>query len=202
VIPALELAQLCQQIYQTDQGWDHYWTHDAVVVAHKRTDAGDVIILRGSQTALDWARDFAAVPAHHGALGIVHAGFVIGMDDVYKEVQEAITGRPIICGHSLGAARAMLLAGLFVADRRDAAQVTVFGCPRPGGEQLRGMLVTSDTRLAAYRNESDPVTYVPIMPGIFCHVLEPTQIHGGAAPGDMSIFREHAITAYLAGLTG
>lgn len=202
MIQPLDLAKLCQSIYQTDQGWDHYWAYDKVVVALKRSEQGDIIVLRGSQALIDWGRDLAAIPEHHGALGLVHAGFIAGMDDVFAEVQAAITGRPIITGHSLGAARAMLLAGLFVAAGKPAAQVTTFGCPRPGGEQLRDMLVTSETRLASDRNERDVVTYVPFLPGIFTHVMEPLQIHGGAVPDDLSLFREHAIARYIIGLGG
>lgn len=200
MIAPLACANLCAAIYQTDQGWGHYWARDQVVVAHKRLETGDVIILRGSQALIDWERDLAALPAHHELLGTLHAGFMAGMDDVYAEIQSVITGPLAITGHSLGAARAMILAGLFAANKRSAVQATVFGCPRPGGEQLRDILVMSGTKLASYRNERDVVTYVPFLPEIFCHVIDPTQLHGGSVPGDVTIFREHSISQYLIGL--
>ena len=202
MIAPLELAKLCQSIYQTDQGWDHYWAYDKVVVALKRSEQGDIIVLRGSQALIDWGRDLAAIPEHHGALGLVHAGFIAGMDDVFAEVQAAITGRPIITGHSLGAARAMLLAGLFVAAGKPPQQIAAFGCPRPGGKQLRDMICGSGTLIMSQRNEADPVTYVPFLPNIFYHVIEPFEVHGGAVPGDASIFREHSISQYIIANSG
>ena len=94
----------------------------------------------------------------------------------------------------------MILGALFETTNRTPQQITVFGCPRPGGEQLRDILALSGAKLESYRNERDPVTYVPFLPGVFTHVIEPAQIHGGADPADLTIFREHHIGRYIIGL--
>jgi len=201
ILDAITCANLCAELYGADESaWDDYWTRDDVVIAHRQINGIDAFICRGSKVGIDWARDSAAIPAHHPILGWVHAGFAIGIDDAYAEIQQAITGKVALIGHSLGAARAMLLAGLFAKAGAPAHQVTVFGCPRPGGEELRDTVCLSGTHPESYRNERDPVTFVPFAPGIFCHVIEPAQIHGGAEPGDLTVFREHHISRYLLGL--
>lgn len=201
MIDALTAANLCAELYGGDQAWDHYWTRDDVVIAHRKMLDRDVFICRGSKVGIDWARDSVAIPAHHPVLGWVHAGFAIGIDDAAAEITAVASGKIALIGHSLGAARAMLLAGLFAKAGTPAHQVTVFGCPRPGGEELRDAICLSGTHPESYRNERDPVTYVPFAPGIFCHVIEPQQIHGGAEPGDLTVFREHHIARYIDGLT-
>ena len=201
ILAALTCANLCAELYGTDAAaWQNYFTRDEVIIAHRVINQIDTFICRGSKVGIDWARDGAAIPCHHPILGTVHAGFAIGIDDAYAEVRAAATGRVALVGHSLGAARAMLLAGLFAKAGEPAYQVTVFGCPRPGGEELRDTVCLSGTHPESYRNESDPVTYVPFLPGVFCHVLEPAEVHGGSEPGDLTIFRQHHIGRYIAGL--
>jgi hypothetical protein len=201
ILDAITCANLCAELYATNaSAWTHYFERDQVIIAHRVIDGIDTFICRGSKVGIDWARDSLAVPAHHPVLGWVHAGFAIGIDEAAAEVASAATGKIALIGHSLGAARAMLLAGLFAKAGTPALQVTVFGCPRPGGEELRDTVCLSGTHPESYRNERDPVTYVPFAPGIFCHVIEPAQVHGGAEPGDLTIFREHHIARYIAGL--
>lgn len=201
MLPALACAQLCAAVYTDVDGWDHRWVDNDIVVAHKRVGDMDVIVCRGSQSAIDWRRDLEAIPVHHEQLGTVHAGFVYGMNYVLTEITPLLKGKIVLTGHSLGAARTMILAGLLSKlTPTPPNQVTVFGCPRPGGEELRDIVCLSGAKVESYRNERDPVTYVPCLPGVFCHVVEPFQLNGGADPHDLTIFREHHIGRYITGL--
>ena len=190
-----QLATLCQTIYTDSTDWDQYWTSDDVVVGLK----GDVLVLRGSLTAEDWARDAAGFPIWHTGLGFVHAGFIAGMDDVLSEVSKAVVN-PIITGHSLGGARARLLAGLFAYNDFECQGVVTFGSPKPAFLNLARLLEKSGMEHTSYRNRNDIVPTLPLtVPPCFDFVhTEPwTAVDAAPADTNMEPLRDHSIALYL-----
>lgn len=186
------LAVLCQAMYRNNPAdWDRFFTFDDVFVATK----GDIVVFRGSQSAEDWLRDFDDVPVDHPIFGHVHAGFVAGMDDVYRELVPLATSARVITGHSLGAARAWLFAGFLAAAGRPAQQITVFGSPRPGFARLRDIIVAGGSSNASYRNGDDPVTEVPWLLGAYVRPVELTAIGISRTP-----FEDHHIEYYVEGV--
>ena len=144
----------------------------------------------------------AAVELFDPVLGWVPGGFIIGVNDAIAEMAVVVDPKNVaLIGHSLGAAHASEMGARLAAAGTPALQVLCYGCPRPGGAQMSGILTKSSSRLEYFRNENDPVTHVPPpIPTVSQHVLEPTQIHGGADPSDKTMFREHHIGRYQLGL--
>jgi len=196
------LAQLCADIYDAPDAhpWLNYWTKDDVVIGHVRVDDTDVLVLRGSVTAGDWARDCEGWPDKHPLLGYVHAGFMEGMGDVLAETCGAVSSNLTITGHSLGAARARILAALYVAIGIPVNQVTVFGSPRPGVLQVSTLIQRVPVH-TSYRNREDPV---PLVPGIFPEWQHPEPwISVDSPPADDALegIRDHSIHLYVKALT-
>jgi hypothetical protein len=195
-----DLAQLCAASYDDSVKWDHVWAAEDVHVAHKATDEGDVLVLRGSVDATDWMRDLDAMPVKHPLLGWCHGGFLRYMDLVMEEVMK-VCSPAFITGHSLGAARASILAGLVHCHGFSVKQRVVFGEPRPGFGQLATILSTSGMSLRSYRNCDDPVTEVPVA----IEPLLPYQ-HASAliqlnAPGEgVDPLKDHHIQLYVKGI--
>ena len=134
--------------------------------AHKRVDEVDYIFLRGSATLRDWFRDLLALasPWTHDTLGPVHPGFLLGMDRCWAEIKERTKGPWIVCGHSLGAARAAILTGLMIESGVAPLCRVVFGEPKPGFSKLAQYISSVPSR--SYRNgnagrEHDLVTSIP-----------------------------------------
>lgn len=82
---------------------------------------------RGSKTYMDWLRDFFAVPVvslDHPTLGLIPAGFYLGMEAARAAVNARIGGAPRMwTGHSLAGAEAGIGAML---DHLDG--LPVLGC--------------------------------------------------------------------------
>lgn len=141
------------------------------------------IAFRGSVDNTDWQRDFLAVtanpaPFNHKSLGPVHAGFFVGIPDVWAELKGIVAkvALPVMFeGHSLGAAHAALCAALAVCDGISPAGLVLFGEPNEGFQQFAGALAAVPVR--SYRNRRevplplhDPVTDVPFRLPLFPYV--------------------------------
>ncbi|HKD25228.1 MAG TPA: hypothetical protein VKC66_04835 [Xanthobacteraceae bacterium] len=79
----------------------------------------DVVVFRGSKTFEDWLRDFdvLANPFVHSKIGPVHPGFLLELDQVFREYQQYRqqgSGKLVISGHSLCARRASIFCGLAI----------------------------------------------------------------------------------------
>lgn len=213
------IASLCQAVYRPgaliDPTWDHFdlGADDGVCWALKKLDGFDVVVFRGSITVQDWMRDLFVLPLPGiipllTKIGHVHAGFWMGMENVWSEVRPLLTQPVIVTGHSLGAARASILTGLMVNDGTIPIARVVFGEPKPGlidlGELIKGVPARS------YRNgdrlHHDVVTDVPMTlpPHQFVH---PTPIVPVCAEptGDLfsrlGAFAYHHIELYVAAVT-
>lgn len=204
----LDYANLCARIYQvdasTDKFWAHYWEIDDVVCGHTIVEKLDVIVFRGSVTLEDWLRDVAAIPMWHSKLGFVHSGFYKGLDTLYPLIQAVVVGKQIaITGHSLGAARACDMAGLFVYDTGVGAcpvtELVTFGQPKPAWANLGRIITKSGMRHISYRNRNDPVSLVPPPP--FENTELWVSLNAEPSPTDLEPLRDHHIQLYIKGLT-
>lgn len=208
------LAQLTYDAYEYDGKpfpWTWQTTAAGVQAGIVRTFAGDVIIFPGSRTLQDWQRDFFALPAASASspMGSVHAGFYAGLPQFMQALQASgykLTDEFFVTGHSLGAARAPLFAGLLKMQGRTPTRVTCFAPPRPGMSTLAEFLAPLDVRL--YRNADDHghdyVTDVPVtLPPWFAFqhvrplidITAPPKSHDG-----WGLFSYHHMELYLQGV--
>jgi hypothetical protein len=170
-----QLAQLQLAVYgQWDPHWDWFGAGE-IVYGAKRIDGITNVVFRGSEVLLDFLRDLRAVPdpfAHRG-LGPVHSGFFDGMERVWGELWHYTQGPWRVAGHSLGAARSAILAGLMVLNGTPPVERVVWGEPLSGFQQLATLIGNIPTR--SYRNggehDHDPFTDLPEpIPPLFDYV--------------------------------
>jgi hypothetical protein len=206
----VDYAKMCQRIYLTDEGWTHYWELGDIVCGHQLTGGVDYLVFRGSVTLVDWMRDINALAVWHPKLGFVHAGFAQGLDSLYAVIAPLMGRNIVILGHSLGAARACDVAGLFAYDAAAAGvacpvkMLCTFGQPKPGFANLARIITKSGMTHVSYRNRNDPVPLVPLSFWPFLdYVHTEAWIALDAAPAidNLEPLRDHHINLYIQGLT-
>jgi hypothetical protein len=201
-----DCAALCAAIYQTisGAGFDQFdlGSDDGICWGIKHCDGVDVVVLRGSQTELDWLRDFRAftIPTR---IGHVHAGFFEGVEKMYGELRAVRAAPILVTGHSLGAAHADILTALMAVEQMPPIGRVVFGEPRPGLKDHAEIVSRVPGR--SYRNcESiwrDDVTDVPLFP--YVHPTAPIKVCAPPAGGLLDRFGPfswHHIELYQAAL--
>ena len=212
------IVSLCAAIYDPialiSPTWDHFdlGADDGVCYGLKKLDGCDVVVFRGSITLQDWLRDLFVLPIpalvpELTRIGHVHAGFFLGMEKVWGELQPLLTQPVIVTGHSLGAARAAILTGLMVKDGRPPIARVVFGEPKPGLSDLAALIEGVPAR--SYRNgdalHHDVVTDIPatMPPMQFVHpspVVVVTKSPGDDLFSKLGIFAWHHIELYQAAI--
>lgn len=197
---SLDLAKACADLYEDAGAWDHRWCFSGTTLAHRKVGDIDVIVFRGSKDAGDWLHDVEAFPIWDYRLGFVHGGFMCGMNDALAAVLGVAGSKIVVTGHSLGGARARILAALLAYLGRPAAHCVVFGSPRPGFVNLSRILQKSGTPLASYRNRNDPVPLVPFLGGLYDHPDPWADLDTAPPPDDLEPLRDHHIALYMAGL--
>lgn len=208
-------SSLCGSLYGYAGTAKPAWTHyddgadsDKICWSIAREGDLDFVILRGSTTFIDWQRDFDAWadPFHKLSLGHVHPGFLLGMEQILDEARPLIRDRcaVVVTGHSLGAARADILAGLMVLNGYSPIRV-VFGEPKPGFKDFAAVI--SNVPSAAYCNGDDKghdlVTDVPFSfpPEEYVHPAPLTSLVVSPAPNDdWGVFRYHHWQLYDAAI--
>lgn len=200
----LKLALLCESAYaeKPADGWEQLWAFGGTVAAFARIDGHRVVVFRGSLTLTDWLRNIEATPLLDEQLGYVHPGFMAGVRDVLvaQSLIGDTAGDLVVCGHSLGGARARLFAGLCVVNGIAVAQCTTFGAPKPAFGNLRRVLEKSGVALSSYRNRLDPVPVVPTILPWWEHTDQWIALDAPAPSTDLMPFRDHRIRLYQAGL--
>lgn len=196
--------KLINEAYSGGTSWDGTFEIDYVKVFVKEYSDCRVIVFPGSQTFLDWVRDFQADMRDDPDLDGLEWGFQQGIREVLKTVQPSTDKPTIVTGHSLGAARALIYGGYvatFLSSIKDYSIIT-FGSPRPGGGKLRKVLSGVEQR--SYRNCTDPVCSVPFYIPWFRPYQHPTPLINVFAPpppnDPWGHFAEHHSTLYQAAL--
>ena len=208
MITDLYLARLCQSAYDPGASWDSRWTQKSVYVYCRKVVNTYAIVFRGSDNLTDWLDNLKGWPSHHKDLGFCHTGFLEDMDVVVGEVLALVNGHPIvITGHSLGAARALILGALLTVLGVKPQSIVVFGSPRPGAGKLKKVLLDGGFPIRSYRNRSDPVCDVPYVMmrkwlpdfGIYQQPVDftPLDVFDWRESG----IKEHGIDLYVKGLS-
>ncbi len=202
-----EICQLLQAQYDGEQ-FDSTIDISGVYVSVKQLPDCSVVMFRGSTTPLDFWRDFEGLMVRDAYIGGVEQGFITGLRDVSAHLEwmfpEDGGRQAIFTGHSLGAARALLFAGLWQKYNHLEAinEVVVFGAPRPGGQKLKDILAPVTIR--SYKNAHDPVTDVPIDLGLLEPYCEPApfiMLDVPPAPDDdWGIVAPHRLQYYAQGV--
>lgn len=204
------IVELMAKLYAPAPGdFDHIedpGTDDGVCWAVKQYGNVAVLVFRGSTTVEDWFRDaiseLSAPPAKIARcadLGDLPLGFDQGMYEAMGRWGTYAGPRLVIAGHSLGAARACIAAGLELAYGATVERLVLCGCPRPGTSSLGRYLSVHQVPIASYRNLKDPVCDVPTGPP-WSHVVPFIALAEGPEPGDIGVFRDHHIQLYQAGV--
>lgn len=200
-ITPLMLAQASKEIYSAPaSAYHNYWETDSVVIGHECVGDTSFLTLRGSLTTEDWLRDAEAIPEWHSQLGFVHSGFLQGMDEVFANVRKVVQPNVVITGHSLGGARARILAALFAVNNQHIAgtslEVCTFGSPKPGFINLARIIQKSGMKHTSYRNRND---IVPTLPFILPWEHTEPWIALDAAPEDSDLepLRDHSCDLYI-----
>jgi hypothetical protein len=169
-----EIARQLVNLYAGAAGFDFYQPgqgFSGICYGVKLLPDETLVCFRGSANLADWAHDLFALPAvfPHESFGPIHAGFSIGLDRVAFNVSTLIdkTKRTVICGHSLGAARARVLTAMLLETyQKDPAllETVLFGEPLSGMQPMADYL--APVRSRSYRNGAgmfhDGVTDVPV----------------------------------------
>lgn len=198
-----QLADICAGTYDSTYQFDKIWPLTAtrnVWVSLKKMGGFDVVAFRGSETPGDWFKDIVTDLYLHPVLGGVHQGFSFGIDETYDAILKDLKQPLIIVGHSLGAARALLVAGLMVARGIPVSKVMTCGSPRPGVMTLKTIL--KDIEIKSYHNRFDPVPYLPV-PSIglnYTHPRELIKINIAPPLLDIEPLADHHIELYQAGI--
>lgn len=201
MITVTKAAQLCAEIYDDESKWTTLWEAGGFVMGHIKLGEDDVLVCRGSKSAQDWLLDAAGgIPIFHPQIGICAAGFITGLEELFAEAAMVVGARVIVVGHSLGGARARLLAARFAVAGHPVDQCCVFGSPRPGFVNIRRILEKSGTKLQSFRNRNDVVPEMPPMfPLPFAHTDEWVSFDEAPDVKDLEVLRDHHIPLYIAG---
>jgi len=208
------LAGLCQRIYQGDHSdnlhFDPGTDGDHICWCIQQVDGINIVVFRGSVTFVDWVRDLMALanPFHHDDLGPVHPGFLSGIRTVQRELRTiAPDGPVIVTGHSLGAGRAAVLAGMLTLEGRTPVARVVFGEPVPGFRPLAELTASVPTRSYCNGDEHghDRVTDVPFrLPPLLLYQRQTALTRISVPPpasieNTLGIFAYHHIEMYSHG---
>jgi hypothetical protein len=203
-----DIAALCLGIYpgHSPVVWDYFDPGsdlDGVCWGVKNVGDVSIVVFRGTVT-LDWLRDFQAwiEPFHRHGLGPIHAGFYSGLETVHRELPGIVQSRPlIICGHSAGAARAVLLSALLMLDGSPPIARICFGEPRAGFAQL-GEILKPIKKQRSYRNGDatghDEMTDLPFSLPMFPyqHPTDLIDLTVTPMPHTLWVFRFHVPELY------
>lgn len=199
----LDLARICLSSETTATGFDYIddGADTGVWFGIKKMQGFDIVCFRGSITLQDWMTDFQAEMIALPGIGLVHAGFAKSMLFVKARISTQARPNPVVCGHSLGAARAVIYAGLLTQRLHDEPmKVALFGCPRPGAADLAK--ACENLKITSYKNRNDPVTDVPLpLPDLDYQQVRPfIHVDGLVDTSLPAPFEDHHVVNYIKGI--
>jgi hypothetical protein len=163
-------------------------------------DGNAVFAIAGSECPEDFMHDADFLPIDAGQLGMVHAGFYRDAPAVFAALRPLMVGKFSISGHSLGASRAAILAGLCAINDIPVAALFMFEPARPGYEELSIQVRGYVPDIIATRNARDFVPDLPpAFPFPFRHIVEPIDLE---TPSDsIDPVQDHMIDVVIAGVS-
>jgi lipase (class 3) len=166
-----------------------------------RDDGINIIAIEGTHSPLGWLLDFAGIKAedqqgvNHASLGFVHGGFYASAVAILTRCALIAEKNPYaICGHSLGAALALLVGALLIDDGLPPIKTAAFAPPRVGGPNF--VRTACSVPFCAYRYGGDPVTEVPMTLPSVPWTQVPLRILPATVPF-LDPFHYHAIGNYV-----
>lgn len=137
-----------------------------IFLVRRPSDNLAIFGFEGTHDRLGWLIDFVSLMLKdqqgldHRTLGRVHAGFYAACLAAAPRILLVAEKEPVaFAGHSLGAAMALMMTGLFIDYGMAPLRTGAFAPPR-AGDQTFVDAVTS-LPFCAYRVGNDPVTQVP-----------------------------------------
>lgn len=197
----LQCAQASWDIYYNPKRFNQIFTLNNIIIGWDR--ALNLIAYRGSVTPTDWITDFKSFPVLHPMLGWCETGFVTGLEDDYTILSQTVHPFPWFTGHSLGGARARLMAARFVVGNRGVGGLMVFGSPKPGFQKVSDIIGRGNFPHTSYRNRADivPTLAETILP-LFAYTHPDQYIPLDVSPDSNTFesFRDHSMDLYLQGV--
>lgn len=141
-----------------------YQTVSGVNVGTQAWPEANVVVFPGTENLLDTIRDFDfAIIQVSGVNGGIHRGFHTGLPDVLTVLLAVLplSAPVIVCGHSLGAARACIF-GKMLESVGYSVIYRIFGCPYPGDQHFAQNFTGSDIK--SWRNNADRICDLPPLP--------------------------------------
>lgn len=128
-----------------------------------------IVCFRGTSSGTDALVDlkFRKTEAYGGE-GRVHRGFKGSLDSVWPELEDVVKelgkDKPLfICGHSLGAALALLSAYRFAVNSYQVEAVSTYGSPRVGNKRFKEVFNDLlEDKTFIHINNKDIVTQMPL----------------------------------------
>lgn len=193
---ALGYALLAQEAYQADPDIGSAFSSSRAIC--RMTDDGFCVTFRGSDNNASWVTDLDIAVLDDTIIGKVHKGFWEAWQTVAGQVKAhayAAKAPLTFCGHSLGAALAILAAADCAASGIPVAAVYGFEPPRVSPHMnIRLLLMNIPVHL--FKNGSDPV---PGLPPFWNQSALLNQI--GGKPGLLPDVKDHLVENVIAALS-
>jgi predicted lipase len=136
-------------------------------------DGNPVFAIAGSERPEDFAADVEFLPVDGAQLGMVHAGFYRDALSVFAALRPLMIGKISITGHSLGASRAAILAGLCAIYQIPVDSLFMFEPAKPGFAALGKIVREWVAKIIGTCNARDFVPDLPPeIPFPYRHVID------------------------------
>lgn len=162
------------------------------------------IIIRGTQTSMDWAIDLGIIPEQdHDLGGNVEGGFNEAYKALITDTNQSLDvyansltqANIIVSGHSLGSSLAILTAASLAAAGKSNITVWLFASPRTGSPEFVTAFTAKVPNCTSYINVND---MVPKVPPLYGHVGNIINLDSNNFPAiRQSIICWHTLLDYL-----
>jgi triacylglycerol lipase len=158
---ALGYALLAQESYKAEPDIGSAFSSSRAIC--RQTEDGFCVTFRGSDNTASWVTDLDIAVLDDTKIGKVHKGFWQAWQTIAGGVKAACAASqsPItLCGHSLGAALALIGAADFICSGIPLKAIYAFEPPRVSPSP-NVCAILAKVPVFAYRNGGDPVPDVP-----------------------------------------